>query len=380
MGKFKNLLLGGLLIVFTFVFHSFCSQAADKPICQIEEKTWKSITISVTFQSDSEYNRVSLSSPYDSSENSTSDIMYLKGTYTYTFDNLKNPGALYFITIYYGDNEFRIIDIRTFGIPSGKHVRIDLDFEKYLKDNISYNRFIRWLDHLDAAYESYYNLVGAKPNNGAVINIVSSSENYGHMWVYGNTSTIYWNQKYIATDLKQIDKEDDWHFGTLHEMGHLFDLDDRWNFDSEFFANFKMAYVFYELDGNFRVKLRNKILTKYSEIIDYYYSESDVSYTKSIGADPMVYTADGLTYMFLNVLKEFGWTCIKSTFTYYNEAGESGSRPPIQSFLSVTNYFLPKTNPITAAFSKYYGDGYEFVIKYLNSRTILSTSSNIIVD
>ena len=108
MKKFATnlFLFGGLLILLAVVLPCSYVRAADRPSYSIVNKTWDSITISVTFTSDSEYNMVSLTSLYDSSESSVSDIMFSKGTYKYTFKNLKNPGALYFITIYYGNNQF----------------------------------------------------------------------------------------------------------------------------------------------------------------------------------------------------------------------------------------------------------------------------------
>ncbi|MCI9539264.1 MAG: hypothetical protein HFG35_13545 [Eubacterium sp.] len=144
MKKFAaNLFLfGGLFILLAVVLPCTHVRAADKPEYWIVDKTWDSITISVTFTLDSEYNMVSLSSPYDLSESSDSDIMFSKGTYRYTFKNLKNPGSLYFITIYYGDNQFFKFSTRTVGIPQGKHVRIDLDFAKYIKNNISYDNLV----------------------------------------------------------------------------------------------------------------------------------------------------------------------------------------------------------------------------------------------
>lgn len=384
MKKFATnlFLFGGLLILLAVVLPCSYVRAADRPSYSIVNKTWDSITISVTFTSDSEYNMVSLTSLYDSSESSVSDIMFSKGTYKYTFKNLKNPGALYFITIYYGNNQFYEFNTRSIGIPQGEHIRIDLNFTKYIKNNISYNNLVRWLDHLDAAYDSYYNLVGARPNNGDTINIVSSDEDIGYMWVYPNTSTIYWNENYIADGLRQIDRYDDWHFGALHEIGHLFDLDDIWTFDSEFFANFKMAYVFYERDGKFRVMIDNKIVTKYSDIVKFYYSGSSGSYTKTIGADPMKYSNDGLTYMFLNGIEKFGsWYAIKGAFNYFIDVGKQSDSPvPIDSFLSIVSYFTPNSNPFSYAFSQYYGNRYEFVKLYLNNMLGLRNKSNVIVD
>lgn len=378
-------LYGCGVVLFLLAVFSPCSRAraAEKPTYYLDERTWDSITMCVTFTSDSAYNRMKLTSSSDSSENSVSDVMYSKGKYFYTFKNLKNPGSLYYITICYGDNQSLKYNVRTLKIPQGEHVRLDVDFVKYIKGNISYSNLIRWLGHLDTAYNSYYNLVGAKPNNGNVINIVSSSESHGCMWIYPNTSTIYWKEDYIADGLRQIDKYDDWHFGILHEIGHLFDLNNIWTFDAEFFANFKMAYVFYRQDGNFRVLINDKIVTQYSEIVDFYYSGSRWAYTKTICADPMTYTADGLTYMFLNGIKEFGsWSAIKGAFEYYIDVGkQSGEPAPIDSFLDIVSYFTSNSNPFSYAFSRYYGDQYRFVVAYLNRGSRQrSVGSDIIID
>ncbi len=102
MKKFAaNLFLfGGLLILMAVVLPCSYVRAADKPEYWIVDKTWDSITISVTFTSDSEYNMVSLSSPYDSSEGSDSDIMFSKGTYRYTFISKYYGNQYQFVKLY----------------------------------------------------------------------------------------------------------------------------------------------------------------------------------------------------------------------------------------------------------------------------------------
>lgn len=383
------ILLGGLFVLLVVVLPcSYVQAASDMPEYEIVDSTWDTITIKVTFTSNSQYNRVEIYDQYNSGATSISPIMYSKGTYTYTFRNLSKPDSLYYVTILYGDGESDVqftefLVAYTAGIPEGKHVRIDLDYKTYLKGNITYNNLKRWLNHLDAAYESYYSLVGAKPNNGRKINIVSSSEDIGAMWVYPNTSTIYWHEDYIADGLKQINKDDDWHFGTLHEMGHLFDFDDIWTFDAEFFANFKMAYIFYERDGNFRVKIGDKIVTKYSDIVNFYYSGSDGSYTKTIGADPMKYNNDGLTYMFLYGIKEFGsWNTMKRAFSYFVNNYGGDTPTSYMGFIGIVNICSPISNPFSHELAKYYGDRYKFVEQHfankVRQRNIDNT--NIIFD
>lgn len=388
MKKYLNIIfLGSLFLLMAFVLPSTNAKAADTPTYEILDKTWNSITIKITFTTTSEYNRVELYNPYDSKGNSTSYNMYTKGTYTYTFKNLIEADAMYYLTIYYNDNGSELSErliAYTAGVPQGKHVCLDLDYKKYLIENISYHNLKRWLNHLDKAYELFYDLVGTKPNNGKKINIVSSNDYKNYcMWTYPNTSTIYWNTAWIARGLRQIDREDDWHFGALHEIGHLFDLDGIWTFDSEFFANFKMAYVFYELDGNFRVKINDKIVTTYSDIMDFYYSAPGGGYMHTIGANPMKYSNDGLTYMFLNGIKKFGsWSSIKSTFRYLYEYGrhydDDGAK--FGEFMGIINAFTSKYNPFSVQFAEYYGDRYLFVEQHFKNKAKQRNSNKIIFD
>lgn len=96
-------------------------------------------------------------------------------------------------------------------------------------------------------------------------------------------------------------------------------------------------------DGNFRVLINGKIMTQYSEIVDFYYSGSEGAYTKTICADPMTYTADGLTYMFLNGIKEFGsWGAIKGAFEYYADVGDQSGEPAPISLLLINMHFGQK--------------------------------------
>lgn len=255
-----------LLIVFSITLQCKSSEAAtNTPSHEILDCTWDSITFTVTFTQDSSYNEVSLSCPGDSNEYRKFNAnMYSKGTYTVTFNNLKHISSRYYITVYYGNNEFTYFGFTTMDVLAGKHVYFDLDY--------------------------------------------------------------------------------------------------RWTFDAEFFANFKMAYVLYENDGNFRIELGNKIITKYSDVIDYYYSVSDGAYTKSIGANPMKYSNDGLTYMFLNGIKEFGsWYQVSAAFKFF-VAEPYTSKISIERFLNTIGYYTGES--FSNKFANYYGEEYDFVVQY----------------
>lgn len=74
----------------------------------------------------------------------------------------------------------------------------------------------------------------ACPDEGRKIKIMASEEDYGDMWIDSRSTNIYWNHNSIVPTLRRINYQDDWSFGALHEIGHLFDPDNTWNFDGEF--------------------------------------------------------------------------------------------------------------------------------------------------
>lgn len=47
-------------------------------------------------------------------------------------------------------------------------------------------------------------------------------------------------------------QHDDWCFGILHEIGHVFNIGDTsWNWNDEMFANFRMHYALEKIMGKY---------------------------------------------------------------------------------------------------------------------------------
>ena len=211
----------------------------------------------------------------------------------------------------------------------GKYIKIEVS-DTFLLKNISQANLTIWINHLDAAYEAYYTLVGKKPNGGEKINIVCASNSSAPAWIdpNNNRSPIYWNTIYIASALQRINFHDDWSFGILHEMGHLFDLDNRWVFDKEFWANTKMVYVLETL--NAKLVSPNYIG---KDIYKLFKTDSINSYDKNLGLSPPIYDRDysgddtddhdGLTYKFIEIKNRIGWDAFKKTFRYFNNSSAS---------------------------------------------------------
>jgi hypothetical protein len=175
------------------------------------------------------------------------------------------------------------------------------------KERISDEALNDWLDKLDLVYEEYHNLVGSYPYYGEKITILSVLHNPGGWAVAGNP--IKWNQQWVGEELESIENDGHWSFGIIHEIGHDYDMDARWNFDAEHMANFKLTYVVEMLDA--------KVPTEFGyfqgeEIYDFW----EKLYEKHINDDDPT-NNDNVTYWFCKIVEEIGWEPFKKTFRDY---------------------------------------------------------------
>lgn len=290
-----------------------------------------------------------------------------KGVGTFTFSDLSSPDYIYYIMIHYDDNQYAYFPIRTLAIPESNHFQLMLDYEQYLRYNITYHNLVRWLGHLDKAYDLYAELVGYCPDEGRKIKIMASEEDYGDMWIDSRSTNIYWNHNSIVPTLRRINYQDDWSFGALHEIGHLFDPDNTWNFDGEFFANFKMAYVLFKNDNNFKVFVGNRWITNYRSLIDYYCE----GYSDSINGYPQKYSNDGLTYMFLNLIDLYGsWDSVKAAFHDYINEYPNNNKPSFTDFINKISKHGTNNIDFASMFRNYYSYNYIFVLNHFYDQGI----------
>jgi hypothetical protein len=169
----------------------------------------------------------------------------------------------------------------------------------------------RWIGHLDNAYLKLKDLTGYTPYSGSKINVLSDRSLSSSYWATSG-NPIKWAQRFVAKEAVSIKDNDDWSFGILHELGHDFDSY-QWNWNSEFFANFKMCYLLEQLGGA-KVKHHSQWFTG-SSIQNFYYSVADDNYTKCINEN--YFHHDFLTYVFLRIKNSIGWQPFKDTFRYF---------------------------------------------------------------
>jgi len=173
---------------------------------------------------------------------------------------------------------------------------------------ISNTNIKRWVVNLDKAYNAYSDLVGTKPFGGQKLGILSVTQYPGGWAVAGNP--IKWMQNFVRDELVKVNNGD-WSFGILHEISHDFDLDNRWNWDAEFWANLKMYYAVETL--NAKVSQDRDYIGP--ELKQYYQTNSGSSYDKTLKNG--VYSSDGLVYKFIAIKERVGWEPFKQTFRYF---------------------------------------------------------------
>jgi hypothetical protein len=166
-----------------------------------------------------------------------------------------------------------------------------------------------WVEKLDRTYDEYAALVGKKPYDGEKIRILSTRAYPGGWAVAGNP--ILWHQPYVREELSLVEKENDSCFGILHELGHDFDIEDRWNFHAEFFANFKMYYAVVRLQA--KVSPAHPVYYEGTQLKDYYQSK----------IIPGELSWDGITYRFIVMTEQIGWEPFMKTFRFFLDLPES---------------------------------------------------------
>jgi hypothetical protein len=181
---------------------------------------------------------------------------------------------------------------------SGGKIRLDIDTEDCI---ISDSKIQSYVNDLGQVYTKYQELTGHAPYNGSTVDIVFSDYHYA----YGLASNpISINKRFAQDILSRFGTNNDYDFGVLHEIGHVFDQD-KWNFHAEFWANTKMAYVLEELNLSVNMGGVKRIG---ADIKNYYKG----AYENELKQGKMSF--DGVTYIFLQIKDKYGWDIFKTVF------------------------------------------------------------------
>lgn len=187
---------------------------------------------------------------------------------------------------------------------------IELRLPLNITDVISDSRLNKWVNDLEKAYFTFYDLTGYMPYEVVIIEAYKPITKYENVlgYVYDGVNIIHIDGNFIRDDLSKMTKRvNDWNFCVLHEMGHMFDSQRPWNFESELFTDMKISYVLEQ----------NNAGAELSE-----FGDGDVRYGKDImksykllsGNLSAKYEIFACCYKFMQIKEEIGWEPFKSTF------------------------------------------------------------------
>lgn len=179
-----------------------------------------------------------------------------------------------------------------------------------------------WLAKLDQVYEAYRDLVGDVPFGGSKIRILNTPGIEPGYWALAGNPILWNSHTAVSTLLERTVGFDDWGFGILHEIGHLFSQGNiaktgRWNWNDEIFANFRMSYALEACGGTIS---QRDTCYRGASVIEYYKS----FYDQTIGAGDPRNNGDALHYTFLRIKERYGWDVFKKAFRELHALGDTG--------------------------------------------------------
>ena len=191
----------------------------------------------------------------------------------------------------------------------GRYIVLKLDRDKV---TITDAQADAWLANLDRIYEAYRDLVGDVPYEGRKIVLLNTPGIEPGYWALAGNPILWNNHVAVKEVIERTQTHDDWGFGIMHEIGHVFSSgtirgNSRWNWNDEIFANFRMSYALEVCYGT--MSQRDK-LYKGADVIDYY----KIFYDETIGAGIAKNNGDALHYTFLRIKEKYGWDVYKKAF------------------------------------------------------------------
>ncbi len=210
-------------------------------------------------------------------------------------------------------------------------IRVPFEFTEVKRNYLTPEFMQLFADHFQEAYEAEVALTGYIPYDVIVIdgwqdqNIVAG--------VVDNYNTIIVDKGFMKTEmtlmplrLKFLDIYD-MSFALLHEMGHMFDSQRAWNFESEAWTDLKLCYVIYKMTEDHK---NTDGFVFGCAPADYRGTKECFTYEKMAeclnihakkGAMVTVYGFYGAAREFLLMAYDFGWDPFINTFHYFQDNG-----------------------------------------------------------
>ena len=203
---------------------------------------------------------------------------------------------------------------------------VTLQAEYRVLDLISRQRLQKLADDLSTAYGDYAELTGWKPYERVYYNMYETiPEGY---WGYAtNTDTLHIDRDCIYADLRDnfSRRKNDWNFGLLHEMSHLFHIGKPWEFHAEVVCDYGLAYTITKNNAA-AVPADWAGAREYTgwEIQEVYLGDGPLSETLTVFS---------LTHKLVEITKQAGWDAAMEMFRNYPSEVPDSPRAQLELFI-----------------------------------------------
>lgn len=218
------------------------------------------------------------------------------------------------------------------GLPyfeiTGQQGIIYLRLSPEVLEIITIERLQQWANDLEMAYEAYAELTGWRPFSKVEVRGYTDCGGWGY--VYRQKPVIHVNKDCLYEDLQKMSKRDnDWNFGVLHEMSHLFDKE-KWGFEWEALAHYKVAYVLYKYDAfSAPAEFSTDKLFSHNTLKNAFYQldgrlgSGNISIQKPLAGK------------MLEITEVVGWDAVKKTFCSFPEMTNASDLARFEQFLNL---------------------------------------------
>jgi len=176
----------------------------------------------------------------------------------------------------------------------------------------------KWANDLNIAYEAFVELTSYRVYDNIIVKAYEPCGHIGYVYTNCQYNVISISRDFMVTDLEKMVKRDaeaasDWNFCAMHEMGHLFDSQTGWYFESDMMTDFKLAYCLQKGGSVAPSEFPASTYFTYENIIDCYCSPTLGGTMESKGAYGFYQAA----HVFMRIQQELGWEPFKQTFKWF---------------------------------------------------------------
>lgn len=217
----------------------------------------------------------------------------------------------------------------------GRSDVITMRLERRILDVLSRARLQRWVNDLETAYADYAELTGWTPYRHVYINMLAPETAWGYA-CEGGIIQIDADCIYEDLRLNFARRKNDWNFGLLHELSHLFEADSRpWDFHAEVLADYKLAYVMTKNNCAAVPADWYSDKREYTgwDVIDVYRGDGPLKDTLTVFS---------LSGKLSEVMKEIGWDAAKQTFRNYPDTTNLTPEENFMLFIDLLSQYSGK--------------------------------------